>query len=110
MEEDKQAAVKKSDSGSGPDQNEKNITLLSYLFLLFLVPLLAKRDSKFAQYHAKQGLVLTIVWFIAPFTIFLAPFVYLFCVVMVVIGIMNVMSGKMEPLPLIGKIAEKFDF
>ncbi len=90
------------------NQDDKAIVILSYLFLLFLVPLLTKKDSPFAQYHAKQGLLLAICWLIAPITLFLAPFVYIFCGVMAVIGIMNVLNEKMVPLPLIGQFAEKF--
>lgn len=97
-----------SDNNQPTTNDEKPIVILSYLFLLFLVPLLTKKDSAFAQFHAKQGLVLAICWFIAPLTMFLAPFAYLFCLVLAVIGIMNVVNNKMTPLPLIGKLAEKF--
>lgn len=105
--------VKKLKVDLGEDnvsKEEKNVAALSYLFILFLVPLLTKKDSKFAQFHAKQGLILTICWFIASFTFILVPLAYLFCLVLMVIGFMNVMSGKMDPLPVIGKLAEKFDF
>ncbi len=97
-----------TDNGQQPNQDDKAIIILSYLFLLFLVPLLTKRDSVFAQYHAKQGLILAICWMIAPFTLFLAPVAYVFCVVMAIIGIMNVLNNKMVPLPLIGQLADKF--
>ena len=46
-------------SGSDPDvEANKTVAALSYISILFLVPLLGKRDSKFAQFHAKQGLIL----------------------------------------------------
>jgi hypothetical protein len=48
-------------------QDNKAITYLSYIGLLFLVPMLAKKESKFAMFHAKQGLILTIGWFIGGF-------------------------------------------
>ncbi|EKD47008.1 MAG: hypothetical protein ACD_66C00259G0004, partial [uncultured bacterium] len=39
-------------------EDNKVLAALSYIFILCFVPLLLARDSKFAQYHAKQGLVL----------------------------------------------------
>jgi len=106
--ENNQNNVPNPDNMPPLSNDDKPVVILSYLFLLFLIPLLTKKDSAFAQYHAKQGLVLTICWFIAPLTMFLAPLAYLFCLVMVIIGIMNVVNNKMTPLPLIGQFAEKF--
>lgn len=42
-------------------EKHKGIACLSYIFLLFLVPLLTEKESKFAQFHAKQGMALFIV-------------------------------------------------
>jgi len=36
----------------------KVLAAIGYLGILFLVPLLAKRDNKFCQHHGKQGAVL----------------------------------------------------
>jgi len=51
-----------------PTQEEKTMGLLAYIGPLFLIPLLGKKDSQFAQFHAKQGLVLfgldVILWLI----------------------------------------------
>jgi uncharacterized membrane protein len=46
-----------------PQDAEKNklFGIVAYIPFLFLVPLLAAQDSKFAKYHANQGLLLTIV-------------------------------------------------
>lgn len=38
------------------------IAALSYIGILCLIPLLAKKDSRFAQEHGKQGLILVIAW------------------------------------------------
>jgi len=43
----------------------KSLAWLSYLGLLFLIPLLAGKDNRFAKFHAKQGMVLyfyTLAW------------------------------------------------
>ncbi len=41
-------------------QNNKVMAILSYLGLLVLVPILSAKESRFARYHANQGLVLLI--------------------------------------------------
>jgi len=98
-------------------ENKNMIAILSYLGILFLIPLLAAKDSPFAQYHAKQGLVLFIAeiatWLIAwiPFIGWIAGFVlWIIWLVLGIIGIVNVVQGKQTPLPIIGKFASKFKF
>ena len=48
-------------SGSGAPSSNRNIMIvLSYLWLLALVPLLTEKDDKEVQWHAKHGLVLMV--------------------------------------------------
>src|SRR3989338_2159022 len=44
---------------------ERNHVLaaVAYLWIFCLVPLLTKKDSPYAQFHAKQGVVLALAWF-----------------------------------------------
>jgi uncharacterized membrane protein len=44
-------------------EQDKIMLLLSYLWILALIPLLTVKDSDYVQFHAKQGLALAIVWF-----------------------------------------------
>ena len=44
--------------GSAPSSNRNVMIVLSYLWLLALVPLLTEKDDKEVQWHAKHGLVL----------------------------------------------------
>jgi uncharacterized membrane protein len=108
-----------------PDDAEKNkiFGIIAYLFILWLVPLFAVKDSPFAKYHANQGLTLFIlevaVWivldglglalgFVIPsgFGIIGLLFVLIKLAVfaLAVIGIVNAARGKCVPLPLIGGI------
>ena len=53
----------------GGEKTEKSkdariLAAIGYLWILCLLPLLGKRESEFAQFHGKQGLVLTIVSFV----------------------------------------------
>lgn len=103
--------------GGNVDENKdveenKVIAALSYLWLLFLIPMLTKKDSPFAMYHAKQGLVFFIFSTIVGFIVWI-PIVGwalgIFSFVLFIIGIMNALGGKSVPLPLIGKFAEKIN-
>ena len=101
-----------------PEDIEQNklMALLSYIGILVLIPLLAKKDSPYAQFHAKQGLVLLLGW-IAATVINVIPIlgqiIFVLCsiffFVLFIIGIINALSGKVKELPLIGQLAHKFN-
>ena len=102
------------ESGGGDKdiQENKAIAVLSYIGILCLIPLLAKKESEFAQFHAKQGLVIFIAEIIGMFLIplfGLGALINLAALIFSVIGIVNVAGGKMNKLPLVGDLAEKFN-
>jgi len=93
--------------------------IIGYLGILFLVPLLAKKDNKFALYHAKQGLVLFIAEIVGWIVMVVLAFIpiigwiidlliWIFLLVLFIVGIVNAATGKYKPLPVIGQIAEKW--
>jgi fumarate reductase subunit D len=89
---------------------QKLIALLSYLAVLLFFPLNFFRTDDFAQYHARQGVVMFILGIAVVFTLWIpvAGWVCLLAYVVIwVTGIINVLTGKMEPVPVIGKIAER---
>jgi uncharacterized membrane protein len=59
--------------GSVPSSNRNVMIVLSYLWLLALVPLLTEKDDKEVQWHAKHGLVLMIaeifLWIVITFVL-----------------------------------------
>lgn len=91
---------------------DKNRTMAILAYILFLIPLLAAKDSKFAMYHANQGLVLFIVAvavhvissFIPFFGALIAGLASLGALVFIVLGIITASNGEMKPLPLIGGV------
>ena len=122
---------------AGYNRNEdiarrKEISVCAYLGILVFIPLFVGRDSRFARFHANQGLVFLIgivavyvlklilwkslwVWLAGnPFEpgvswrwiIFNWSFILitLFFIVLAAIGITNVLRGREARLPLIGKI------
>ena len=93
-------------------KEDKAIAILSYLGILFLVPLLAERENKFVQYHAKQGLALfiaevaTMVVGWIPIIGWLAAFAaWILWIILSIVGIINVANKREKPLPIIGKFA-----
>ncbi len=87
--------------------------VIAYLWILFIIPLLVAKDNKFALYHAKQGLVLfvcsLVVMVISAIPIIgwvLGLLGTIALLILFIIGIVNVLSDKYAPLPLIGKYAE----
>lgn len=95
--------------------NNKVWAILAYI--IFFLPLIFAKESKFAIYHAQQGLVLFIVaiiiniigsvipilgWFI------ILPLGNIFILVLALIGIVNSAKGLMKELPLIGQYGKSF--
>lgn len=84
----------------------KLMGILCYLGILWLIPFLVQKDSPFVKYHLNQGLVLLIVGLVVA-AISWIPVIGWLCGVVVfalaIIGIVNVVQGKAQELPVIGK-------
>jgi uncharacterized membrane protein len=95
-------------------EDNKVMAILAYIWILLLVPLLAAKDSKYARYHAYQGVTLFIAWvavralgWILPYNLSgLVTIASLGLLVLAIIGILNAFNGRAKPLPLIGKLLE----
>lgn len=98
--------------------NEKLCSLLSYVLLGLLWYLLDEKIRKpEVKFHVKQGLVLFLaelinsaVWSIPIIGWVVGPIINLGILILVIIGIVNVLNDKTQPIPLIGKFAENFKF
>ncbi len=89
---------------------EKNKVMAVLAYILFFIPLLAAKDSKFARFHTNQGLVLfiggiisSVVAVIPVIGWIVAPIAGLVITVLAVIGIINALNGRAKELPVIGK-------
>jgi uncharacterized membrane protein len=114
--------------GKADIEQNKVMAILSYLFVLVLVPIFAAKESPFARYHANQGLILCIViigwgivysiltailraillsglglWGVYSLCSTVLNLVYIAFVALAVIGIVNVLNGRAKELPVIGK-------
>ena len=90
--------------------NNKIYAVLAYIGILFFVPLLAAKESKFAQFHANQGVVLFIAGIICG-AVNVVPILGqivsviggIIVAVLSIIGLINAATGKAKELPIIGK-------
>lgn len=112
------AAAPQGDQGDV--EKNKGMAVLSYIGILCLIPLLAAKESKFAQFHAKQGLVLFLaevllgILYAIPFLnvvmLFVGWILYILLLVLAIMGIVNALGGKFWKMPVLGGLAEKFKF
>ena len=109
-------------------QSNKVQAILAYFGILVLVPILGAKDSKYAKFHANQGLILLIISIMFSIvisilsSIFVSSFlfsgafnifyylikslyvVYLGIGLLAILGIVNAATGKAKELPLIVSI------
>ena len=90
-------------------QSNKVMAILAYFGILFLIPLLAAKESAYARYHTNQGIILFLFVFVCgilgviPKIGWLITTVgYLAGFVFFIIGVINAAGGKVKPLQLIG--------
>lgn len=105
------------------------MAVLAYFGILVLIPILAAKESKFARFHANQGLILLITGLIllitgVAYSIFVQVVIkivsfisyvltgivgialglaWLLLLVLAIIGIINAVKGEFKQLPLIGQ-------
>lgn len=88
---------------------------IGYWWILFLVPLLAKKENKFALFHGKQGLVLfvleIVVWILSYIPVIgwfiIGPIGSIICIILAIIGMVKSLQGQYWKMPVLGDIAEK---
>lgn len=101
-----------SNNNSADIAENKNIAALSYIWILFLVPLLGKPKSKFAQFHAKQGLILFIAEIISGLLIWVPLFGQLLALALLIISIMSIIktiNGEWWKIPYIYDWSKKIN-
>lgn len=111
-------------TGSGAQSSNRGVMIvLSYLWLLALVPLLVEKDDKDVQWHAKHGLVLVgaeIIFWIAVTIVQLALgtilgcvvsllsiFVWLAIVILHILAIVKGLNGGRLIIPGVSQYADK---
>lgn len=90
--------------------SNKVSAVISYLWILFIVPLIAAPNSPYARFHANQGLLLFIFDLIIAIIACIPVVGWIVggigavaVLVFRVMGIVNSINGEAKELPLIGK-------
>jgi uncharacterized membrane protein len=95
---------------------EEGKVISIFAYIIFLIPLLAGKDNRFAQFHANQGLVLFLTsvavaivsnilsWILWPIGFLVSTVGSLGILALAIIGIINVVNLEAKPLPVIGGI------
>ena len=86
----------------------KVMAILAYLGILVLIPIFCAKESKFARFHANQGLILLICVVLCailsnvPVIKWFTWILELAIAVLIIVGILNAAKGKAKRLPVIG--------
>lgn len=103
--------AKKAKEWAENNVDNRFLSILSYIGPLFLVPLLMRKDDPFARHHAGQGLnlflcsaLLNLVDEFVAFGDLISAVGGVFTLVCLVKGVLSVINGRMDKLPLIGDI------
>lgn len=86
-------------------EDHKFVSALSYIGILVVVPLFLARKSAFAQEHAKQGLILFIVWIVGSLVFWIPLLGWLLALVVAIGAIfafVKCLMGEFWEIPVIG--------
>jgi uncharacterized membrane protein len=112
-------------TGSGaPSSNRNVMILLSYLWLLALIPLVVEKDDPEVQWHAKHGLVLAVAelvfWvafqvvtfmlgsFLGCLVAIFAPIIGLVFLIVHIIAIVKGINGSRLIIPGLSQYADRY--
>jgi uncharacterized membrane protein len=117
MDQQNQNPVPNQVPPSSPSSKGNIIAIFSYIGILVIIPLFTQhKDDPFVKFHIKQGLVLliavvigTAISMVPIIGWLLAPLIFLFNLILAIMGIINVLSNKQNQLPVIGKFADKIN-
>lgn len=111
-----------------PEEIEDGKVMAILAWIIFLVPLFAARDKRFAMFHTEQAIVLLIVFIplyivitvitmvigqvsgtLACIVSILSFGVWILYLVMWVMGLISAIQGKTKELPFIGQYGAKLN-
>ena len=89
-------------------QEEKVWGVVSYLWILSLVALAARKDNEFVRFHASQGALLFIISIPLMFIPVVGWLLNLIIGILAIIGLIKAAQGEKWDLPLLADTAKKF--
>jgi uncharacterized membrane protein len=105
---------------NAPASNRGTLIILSYLWLLALVPLLTEKEDKEVLWHAKHGLVLMVGELVVyavlavlgtislGFGCFIQPLVGVAFVILHILAMVKGINGQRLVIPHVSEYADKF--
>ncbi len=93
-------------------EENKLMASFSYLWILCLVPLFLKRQSKFAQFHAKQGFILLVVEVIMSVLMWIpviGKILFIGVIILAILGFIKAYNGEYWKMPFIYKWSQKIN-
>lgn len=111
-----------------PEEIESGKVMGILAYILFIIPLLAARENRYAMFHTEQAIVLWIVFILVYIVIWILTFIIgqisstLACAVSIIgilpwvvylvlwiMGLLNAIGGKVKELPIIGQYGSKLN-
>ncbi|KAA0207458.1 MAG: hypothetical protein OZ913_10150 [Ignavibacteriaceae bacterium] len=111
-----------------PEEIESGKTMGILAWIIFLIPLFAARDQRYAMFQTEQAIILAIVGFVVYLGIWILTFIvgqissgiaclisvlsflpWVLYLVLWIIGLLGAIQGKTKPLPVIGQYGEKLN-
>src|SRR3989338_3438029 len=80
----------------------KDIAAFSYVWIMSVIIYIARKDSRFIQYHSKQGIVLFLLTIPAAMIPYVGKLLLFFIVAGMMLGFINAARGKYADVPVAG--------
>lgn len=97
-------------TGETDDQRDirtnKDIAAFSYVWIMSVIIYIARKDSRFIQYHSKQGIVLFLLTLPAVMIPVIGNLLVLVIVAGMVLGFIHAAQGKYDDVPVAGDLAK----
>ncbi len=84
----------------------KDIAAFSYVWIMSVIIYIARKDSRFIQYHSKQGIVLFLLTIPAAMIPLIGNILVLLIAGGMVLGFLHAAQGKYEDVPIAGDLAK----
>ncbi len=84
----------------------KDIAAFSYVWIMSVIIYIARKDSRFIQYHSKQGIVLFLLTIPAAMIPWIGNLIVLLIAGGMILGFLHAAQGKYEDVPVAGNLAK----
>ncbi len=83
----------------------KDIAAFSYVWIMSILIYFSRKDSKFVQYHSRQGIVLFLMTIPLSFIPYIGRYVVFLAVAGMLLGFINAAGGQTRDVPLVGRLS-----